>query len=123
VSVLKKFEEMDVWKKARKLVSNIYLETNKSSFKKDFSLRDQIRRAAISVMANIAEGFDRNSNKVFIQFLFYSRASISEVQSHLYIAKDLNYLDERYFKKLHHDTVEIGKSLNGFIKYLRKGVH
>lgn len=85
---VKCFEEINAWIEARKLTKRIYDITNETRFSKDFELKDQIRRAAVSIMANISEGFDSQSNEEFIRFLIYARRSSSEVQSHLYVALD-----------------------------------
>jgi four helix bundle protein len=117
---IEKFEDMDVWKKARELVNEIYKLTSGNLFKKDYTLKDQINRAAISIMLNIAEGFGRKSNKEFILFLGYAHGSIAEVQSALYIAEDRKYLTEEQFKNIYEKCTQISKSLMGFIKYLKK---
>ncbi len=83
---IERFEDIQAWQRARGLTRQIYDVTNKGAFAKDFALRDQIRRASMSVRLNIAEGFARNSNKEFRQFLFIAHASAAEVQSALYIA-------------------------------------
>jgi len=88
------FEDLDVWKKSRKLVNEIYSLTKKQRFSKDFGLVDQIRRSAVSVMSNIAEGFERGSNTEFIRFLYIAKASCGETRSHLFIAFDQGYLSE-----------------------------
>ena len=92
------FEEMEVWRCSRVAVKEIYLVSGKSNFAKDFGLRDQIRRAAVSVMSNIAEGSERSSTKEFIQYLFIAKAYSAEVRSQLYIALDLDYLSQQQFK-------------------------
>ncbi|MCK4392504.1 four helix bundle protein [Candidatus Bipolaricaulota bacterium] len=116
---IKRFEDIEAWKKARVLVKEIYQTTGKGKFAKDFSLKDQIRRAAVSVMSNIAEGFSRQTDKEFIQFLFMSKGSVSEIQSQLYIANDLGYIDEEEFTGLYHDADEIARLISGFIRYLK----
>ena len=83
-----RFEDIDAWKEARELVQRIYQVSENGGLAKDFGLRDQMRRAGVSVMANVAEGFDSQSDSEFIQFLIYARRSESEVQSHLYVAID-----------------------------------
>lgn len=113
-----RFEEMEVWQLSRLLVNDIYLYTHEGIISKDFGFLDQIRRAAISVMNNTAEGFERKSNKEFIQFLYISKSSCGEVRSMLYLALDLGYLEDTTFKKLLEQTETISKSLSGLIKYL-----
>ena len=92
--VYKQFEDLPIWVDSRKLVHSIYKLTSKSKFSKDYGFKDQIQRAAISIMNNIAEGFERDSNTEFIRFLIYSKGSAGEVRSMLYIAKDLEYINK-----------------------------
>jgi four helix bundle protein len=114
---IEKFEDIDSWKEARALVKEIY-----SNFSpvKDYGFRDQIQRAALSTMSNIAEGFDRGSNKEFIQFLVISRGSVSEVRSLTYAALDIGYINEDTFNKISERCFKLINLLNGFIRYLRK---
>src|ERR1041384_76069 len=88
---VKYFEDLEIWKDARLLTKAIYRLTQDAKFAKDYALRDQIRRAAVSVMSNIAEGFERGGNQEFIQFLYVAKASCGEVRSHLYVALDQSY--------------------------------
>ena len=115
---IEQFEEIEAWKEARKLVNRVYGVCSVNEFKKDYSLVDQIRRAAISVMANIAEGFARKGNKEFIQFLFIAKSSAAELQSHLYVALDQKYINEDTFGELYQDADKIQRQLSNFIKYL-----
>ena len=114
------FEDVESWKKARELVKSIYLLTNKNPFLKDFGIKDQIQRAAVSVMSNIAEGFDSGTNKSYINFLNYSYRSASEVQSLLYVANDLEYISNKQFTQLHRQLFDIKNLIGGFIQYLKK---
>jgi four helix bundle protein len=117
----KQFEELEVWQLSRILVKQVYLLTNKtSSLSKDYGFIDQIRRASISVMNNIAEGYERKTDKEFIQFLYIAKSSCGEVRSMLYIASDLEYIDKLQFDNLLEQTQRISKSLSGFIKYLNQ---
>ena len=115
---IERFEEIDAWKNARALVNSIYKICTIEKFKKDYSLADQICRAAISIMANIPEGFARKGNKEFIQFLFISKSSAAELQSHLYIALDQGYIEKLQFDELYQDADKIQRQLSNFIKYL-----
>jgi four helix bundle protein len=108
---IERFEAIDSWKKARELTKTIYNQTNKGKFSKDFGLRDQIQRAAVSIMANIAEGFDAGTSKSFITFLRYAYRSASEVQSLLYVANDCSYITQDEFNKTLKLSAEI-KSLS-----------
>jgi len=118
-----RFEDIEAWKEARKLVNNVYDLTDKLLFKKDFGLREQIQRASVSCMSNIAEGFDGDSNQQFIQFLFYTRRSGSEVQSQLYVALDRKYITQTEFEKVYEQAKKVGKLTNGFIRYLKQPVN
>ncbi|GAB4531257.1 MAG: hypothetical protein Fur0018_19080 [Anaerolineales bacterium] len=99
MSSLTRFEEIRAWQEARKLVRTVYGMTREGAFARDFGLRDQIQRAAVSVMTNIAEGFGARSNPSFQQFLTYARRSALEVQSLLYVAIDVGYISEEQFRK------------------------
>jgi len=116
---IKNFEDIEAWKEARNLNKLVYQISRKDPFRKDFGLTGQIQRASISVMANIAEGFDRQSDKEFIQYLSIASSSASEIQSHLYAALDLAYIKEDQFKILYDQTTKVKKLINGFIAYLK----
>ena len=115
----KRFEELPCWNKARELCQAIFEIINQGDFRKDFSLRDQIWRAAGSVMDNIAEGFDDGSPRELIRFLGYSQRSCSEVQSQLYRALDCKYVTQSQFDKVYELASECRKQIKGFRKYLR----
>ena len=117
-----RFEEIEVWKLSRKLVKDVYEITNMGIFSKDFGLRDQIRRCAVSIPSNIAEGYERKSKVEFIRFLYIAKGSAGEVRTQLYLAKDINYIDDRTFDELFKKCEEISKSLSGFIKYLQSTI-
>jgi len=113
------FEEIVSWQKARELNIEIYKITNSNDlFSKDFGLRDQIRRASISVSSNIAEGFERQTTKEFIRFLYIAKASAGEVRSQLYLAFDLSYVDKKEFNELKLKINEVSKLISGLLKYL-----
>ena len=116
---IKQFEDIEAWKEAKKLVSLIYKLTDKQVFYKDFGLKDQIQRAAVSCMSNIAEGFESGTNQQFIQFLLYTRRSTAEVQSILYVALDRNYVTDKEFEIAYQQASIIAKLTNGFITYLK----
>lgn len=113
------FIELPIWNESRKIVKQIYELTENSKLKSDCGFKDQIRRAAVSIMNNIAEGFDSGSNKNFIKFLLYSQASCSEVLSMFYIALDIKYIDDNLFVNLKNEIISLRKQIKGFIKYLR----
>jgi four helix bundle protein len=115
-----RFEDLQVWQVARELVRKIYLCTKSGNFVKDLGLRTQLQRAAVSIMSNIAEGFERAGNKEFAHFLYLAKGSAGEVRSQLYIALDLGYLDQETFTRLNEAALSISKQLSGFIKYLNQ---
>ena len=118
MSADKGFEQIISWKKARELNKQIYRLTQKNQFSKDFALRDQIRRASISVSSNIAEGFGRKSDKEFVYFLNIAQASCCEVKSQLHLALDVEYLNEEEFKGAYDLCDEISRTIFGLIKHL-----
>jgi four helix bundle protein len=118
MATITKFEEIDAWKKARVLTQHIYEITGRGHFARDFGLRDQIRRASVSSMSNIAEGFERGGNKEFIQFLSDAKASAGEVKSQLYVALDAKFIDKSQFEELYHLANETSH-LIGFMRYLQ----
>ncbi|MDH4027454.1 MAG: four helix bundle protein [Nitrospirota bacterium] len=114
------FEDLEIWKLARVLTKKIYELTNMNEFSRDFGLRDQIRRAAISVMSNIAEGFERGGNQEFYQFLSIAKSSCGEARCQLYIAKDQKYVDEINCEILLNDFKKLSIMINKFMSYLKK---
>lgn len=112
------FEEIISWKKSREFNLKIYQITENQCFKKDVDLTRQIRRASISISSNIAEGFERNTDKELILFLYVAKASAGEIRSQIYLALDLNYISKEISENLVNDISEISKLLSGFIKYL-----
>lgn len=119
MSIYGRFEELPVWISARELVKSIYQITEICGFSSDFGLKDQIRRASISLLSNIAEGFEHESQAQFISYLGRAKASAGEIRCQLYIAFDLKYISKEQFQKSRKDTEECSKQLFGFIKYLR----
>jgi four helix bundle protein len=117
---IEKFEDIKAWQKARELNIGIYKATNKDLFSKDFVLRDQVRRSSISVLSNIAEGFERESKQEFIRFFSIAKASCGELRSQLYIASDLQYLSKEEFEALLSMALEVSKMLGGFMSYLKE---
>ena len=116
---IERFEDIEAWKEARALVRMVYESTSKAPFKNDWGLREQIQRATISAMSNIAEGFMCQTNREFIDFLGYSLRSAAEVQSQLYAALDLQYLDNDTFNSLMEKCTKVARLLQGFIRYLK----
>jgi len=111
---IERFEDIEAWKAARELMRKLYADTSEGAFGKDYGLRDQIRRASVSIMGNIAEGFDGQSNKAFIQFLGYALRSATEVQSHLYVALDQGYITQDKFDNLYQQAVKVQNLTHGF---------
>ena len=113
------FEDLEVWKLARKLTGKIYSLSRSGEFSKDFGFRNQICRAAVSIVSNIAEGFERRSNTQFMQFLDIANGSAGEVRAQLYIALDLDYITQKQFHDVFDDIVCVGKMLTSLIRHLR----
>ena len=118
MATIKSFEEMEVWKRSRLFADEIYKITSIGSFERDFKLRDQINGSSGSIMDNIAEGFERDSKKEFLQFLSIAKGSAGEVRSQLYRALDRNHISKIDFDKLKAEALELSKQLSGFMKYL-----
>lgn len=114
---------MPVWQKAREVSVKVYRVSSNGEFSKDFGLKDQIRRASVSVLSNISEGFERDGRREFIHFLSISKGSCGEVRAQIQIARDLNYIDEKNFKELFADLEELSKMLKGFMDYLKNSNH
>jgi len=117
---INRFEDIEAWKKAREVIREIYQFSKRADFAKDFALRDQIRRAAISIMSNIAEGFERGGDKEFVQFLSVAKGSCGEARAQLYVALDQEYVTEEEFSVTTEKLIEIGRLISGFMKYLQQ---
>jgi four helix bundle protein len=120
MATFKTFEEIEAWKKARELTKRVYAVSGVGRFAKDFGLKDQIRRASVSIMSNIAEGFDRSGTGEFVQFLATAKGSTAEVKCQLYVALDQGYIDRRTFAELTGLAMETGSMIGGLMKYLRR---
>ena len=116
----KRFEDIVAWQKARSITQRVYLLSNRGEFARDFSLRDQMKRASVSIMANIAEGHGRRTNTEFANFLNIARGSAVELQSHLYVALDLTYITEDEFRDVYAQLDEVSKMTISLAQYLRK---
>lgn len=110
---IERFEDFIAWRKARELTGKIYALTETGRLSKDYGLRDQLRRSAVSIMANIAEGFERGRPSEFHQFLSVAKASCAEFRSHLYVAWDVKYLESREFEELKSEAEELARVLGG----------
>lgn len=119
MATIKSFEELKVWKDSRLIVKEIYNIIDNFPGRESYGLTSQISRASVSIMSNIAEGFARDTNKEFIRFLIMSRGSVAEVQSDLFVALDLKFINQKKFKDLYTQLENLSKQINGLIKYLR----
>ena len=117
---IERFEDLIAWQKARELTKQVYSITNEGAFAKDFGLRDQIRRASVSIMSNIAEGFDRGGRAEFHQFVVIAKGSCAEVRSQLYVALDAGYIPEDQFSELYNIASEVSRILGGLRSSLQK---
>jgi four helix bundle protein len=120
MATIGKFEDLKSWQQSRELNRQVCRVSKSAAFAKDFGLRDQIRRASISVMPNIAEGFERGGDKEFIQFLSTAKGSCGEVRSQLYVALDEGYMVQDEFAALYQRCVEISRMISGCIASLKK---
>jgi len=116
---IEKFEDIEAWKVAREISRQAYCITRSGDFAKDFGLRDQVHRSAVSITANIAEGFDSGSNREFVRFLAYALRCATELQSHLYVALDQDYLNKQEFDTLFTSITKCKNLISGFARYLR----
>ena len=120
MATFQKFEDIAAWQRARELTKDIYTLTSKGEFSRDFGLKDQIRRASVSIMSNIAEGFERSGTGEFGYFLATAKGSAGEVRSQLYVALDQQYISSPTFAQLNSSVTEISKMVAGLMMYLKK---
>lgn len=116
---IERFEDLEIWKDSVQVAVQIYRLAEDGKLSKDWSAKDQLRRAAISISNNIAEGFEYNTNKTFIRFLTYAKGSAGELRSQLYILKEADSIDLDQFSRLQTQLIKLSKSIEGFKKYLR----
>ncbi len=117
---IRRFEDLEAWKLSRILTGLIYNVSGIGDFGRDFALRDQIRRAAVSIVSNIAEGFERDGDKESLQFLSMVKGLSGEVRAQLYLALDRGYISSEQFTQLSNKAIELSRVINGLIKYLRQ---
>lgn len=117
---IERFEDLTSWQKTRELNRLVYDVTKKGAFARDFSLRDQIRRASVSVVSNLAAGFERGGDREFVQLLSNAKGSCGEMRCQLYAALDKNYLSAMEFKELYARSMEVRRLISGFMRYLRR---
>ena len=118
MGVFKTFEEINAWQRARVLVKEVYAMTGCGDFSRDYGLKEQIQRAAVSICSNIAEGFERRGNKEFIHFLWIAKGSAAEVCSQLHNAKDIGYITDEQFQSIYDSAKQIGGMLFNLINVL-----
>lgn len=119
MGTITRFEDIEGWQRARELTKNVYQLTSKGEWSRDFGLRDQIRRAAVSAMSNVAEGFERRGDVEFRRFLAMAKASAGEVRSQLYVALDLGYVTEQQFASAFKLAERTSSTIGAFITYLK----
>ena len=117
---IERFEDIEGWKLARRVANRVYDVSSEGVFCRDFALVNQIRRASISIMSNIAEGFERDGNKEFLQFLSIAKGSCGEVRAQLYLAADRGYLEEAVFDEISNLLIETSRTIAGLMKYLKQ---
>lgn len=117
---IERFEDIEAWQLARESTRVIYQVSSVGDFARDFPLRDQIRRSSVSVMSNIAEGFERDGDREFVNFLSIAKGSCGEARSQLYVALDQNYITSEQFDFAYGSLNETGKRIGGFMRYLRQ---
>jgi len=115
---IERFEDIEAWRKARELARDVYSATNAGAFARDYGLRDQIQRAAVSIMSNIAEGFERRGSVEFRRFLAIAKGSAGEVKSQLYVALDVGLIDQGTFDRLYQQADGITWMIGGLMRYL-----
>ena len=119
MATFRRFEDIEAWQLGRELTRQVYGVTRHGEFARDFGLKDQIQRAAVSVTSNIAEGFERRSRKEFVRFLLIAKGSVGEVRSQLYAALDLGYIDQDDFGALYDLAVQISRKLAALVRHIR----
>ena len=120
MATFKTFEDIEAWQQSRVLTRSIYDVTSQGTFARDFGSRNQIRKASVSIMSNIAEGFERSGTREFIQFLATAKGSAGEVRAQLYVALDQGYVTQAVFDDLSQSIIKISMMLSGLITYLSK---
>ncbi len=119
MATFQRFEDIVAWQRAKSLATEVYRVTGRGALRKDFALRDQLQRAAISAMANIAEGFERDGRREFVQFLSVAKGSVGELRSHLYVVADQGLLTETDLRNLFALAEDTSRTIAGLMRYLR----
>jgi len=120
VARIERFEDLEIWQSGKAMANLIYDATSTGKFSQDYVLRDQVRRASVSIFSNIAEGFERNGNREFIQFLYIAKASCGEVRAQMAFAKDRCYISQSDFDLMYSNLISLSNQITGFIRYLRR---
>ena len=120
MATIVRFEDLDAWRIARELTREVYRVSSSEKFARDFGLKDQIRKASVSIMSNIAEGFERDGNREFRNFLSIGKGSAGEVRSQLYVALDQGYISEAEFRFLYEQACESARVIAGLSNYLKR---
>ncbi len=120
MATIEKFEDIEAWKRAREVTKKIYEISSSGEFSRDFSLKDQMRRSSVSIMSNIAEGFERDGNREFVNFLSIAKGSCGEARSQLYVALDQNYVTPIEFNWTYNHLNETGRMIGGLMNYLNQ---
>ncbi len=120
MATIEKFEDIEAWKRAREVTKKIYEISSSGEFSRDFSLKDQMRRSSVSIMSNIAEGFERDGNREFVNFLSIAKGSCGEARSQLYVALDQNYVTPIEFNWTYNYLNETGRMIGGLMNYLNQ---
>ena len=115
---ISRFEEIEAWQTARELTRKVYETTNEGQFARDFGLKDQMRRASVSIMSNIAEGFESRTQTLFLDYLGRAKASAGELRAQLYAAQDVGYLDQSQYEQMHELVDKCSRQLSKFMTYL-----
>jgi four helix bundle protein len=119
MATIERFEDIEAWKRARQMTRKIYAMSRDGALSRDFGLKDQMRRASVSSMSNIAEGFERDGTQEFIHFLTMAKGSSGELRSQLYVALDEGYITQQQFEELYEDADAVGRMSARFINYLQ----
>jgi four helix bundle protein len=123
LSGIERFEDIEAWKKARELARRIYELTDRGNLARDFGLKDQLKRSSISIMSNIAEGFEREGDNEFRQFLSIAKGSVGELKAQLYVALDAGLIPAEEFSGLMSMSDETSRLIAGFMRYLKQSTH
>lgn len=120
MAIIERFEDIESWKRAREVTKKIYQLSSSGEFARDYGLKDQIRRSSVSIMSNIAEGFERDGNREFVNFLSIAKGSCGEARSQLYVALDQEFISMQDFEWTYDHLNQTGKMIGGFMNYLHQ---